>query len=72
MTRRLISTLALVAIATVICGGVTGCGDDVTREYQHEQTYESQPRMVSPGEPVVGEGHESEPHMVSPGEPIVE
>ncbi len=53
MLKKMISTALLLAAAVVFCGGVTGCGDDVKQEYQHEQTHESEPVMVSPGEPVV-------------------
>ena len=53
MIKRLISTFILLVVAAVFCGGITGCGDDVKKEYQHEQKHESEPEMVSPGEPIV-------------------
>ncbi|MFQ5490974.1 MAG: hypothetical protein ACE5GE_09660 [Phycisphaerae bacterium] len=52
MLRKMLSGLLLVAAAFVICD-TPGCGDDVKTVTTHEQTHESEPQMVSPGEPIV-------------------
>ena len=49
MLRRTLSSLLLAAACLV----VTGCADDVKTVTTHEQTHESEPQMVSPGEPIV-------------------
>ena len=51
--KRFLSGILMLAISVAFFGGVPGCGDDVKKEYQHEQTQESEPEMESPGEMVV-------------------
>ncbi|HUU83735.1 MAG TPA: hypothetical protein VM243_09545 [Phycisphaerae bacterium] len=51
--RKLISSVLVIAAAVVFCGGVSGCSDDVKKVETIEQTHESEPEMVSPGEMVV-------------------
>lgn len=53
MIKRLVSSLALAAFVCVLCGGVTGCEDDVKKTEKIETTKQSEPEMVSPGEPIV-------------------
>ncbi len=51
--KRIFSFLAVLSIAFVGLSSLTGCSDDVKKEYQSEQTHESEPEMQSPGEFVV-------------------
>ena len=52
MLKKLTSLfVAIVAIAAL--APVTGCGDDVKKVEQYEQTHESEPEMQSSGEFVV-------------------
>ncbi|MHC4090434.1 MAG: hypothetical protein ACYSUQ_09090 [Planctomycetota bacterium] len=53
MIRKTLSMVVLIAVAAFIFGGAAGCEDDVKKTSKIEQTKESDPQMVSPGEPVV-------------------
>jgi hypothetical protein len=49
MIKKLLSTLVLAAVAVAF----TGCGDDVKKEQHIQMEKQSEPEMVSPGEPIV-------------------
>lgn len=51
--RRLVSSMLVIVAGLVLCGGVNGCADDVKKVTTTEQTHQSEPEMVSPGEMVV-------------------
>ena len=53
MLKRMLSAVMLVAVTVVFCGAIAGCEDDVKKTTKIEQTKESEPQMVSPGEPIV-------------------
>ena len=53
MIKKVISTFVLAVVAVVFCGGIAGCGDDVKKEQKIEMEKQSEPEMVSPGEPIV-------------------
>ena len=53
MWRRLICAAAALGLALVLSGAIAGCEDDVKKTTKIEQTKESDPVMVSPGEEVV-------------------
>ncbi len=51
--RKLIVILAVVGVLAFAFAALPGCGDDVKTVKKVETHRESQPEMVSPGEPVV-------------------
>ncbi|MCP4589876.1 MAG: hypothetical protein GY842_03970 [bacterium] len=51
--RKLIAALAAVCVLTFSFAAISGCADDVKTVKKVETQRESQPQMVSPGEPIV-------------------